>query len=511
MTDQNQARDETERLRRQNELILAAVGEGIYGLDSEGRTTFVNPAAAAMLGWDSEEIIGQSQHALIHHSKPDGSPYPREECPIYAAFKDGKVHRESDEVFWRKDGSSFPVEYVSTPIREGSMLVGAVVAFRDITRRKRAEEALRESEERYRRIFNNSYDAIFLVDIAQDKILDANEEARRMLGYSQDELARLSVSDIHPYEMPKLREFARQVSERGRWHTDELTCLAKSGEFIPAELSASAVEFGGRSRMLVFAHDVRERRQAAARVRELQADMHHLSRVSAMGEMASALAHELNQPLTAIMNYVQACRRLLEAADGGDSDKIGGYMDKAVAQAGRAGEIIRGLREFAHKRETERSLEDVNTIVEEASNLALVGAADRNITSELILCPGLPVVLIDKVQIQQVVFNLVRNSVDALERSEKRELAIKTSRAGNDSVEVAVCDSGAGLPAEVSERLFQRFVTTKPDGMGIGLSISHSIIDGHGGRLWATPNPDRGTTFRFTLPAAPPAEEGDGD
>ena len=511
MTDRKQARERTERLRRRNELILGAVGEGIYGLDSEGRTTFVNPAAATMLGWESEEIIGQSQHDLIHHTKPDGSPYPREECPIYAAFKDGKVHNVSDEVFWRKDGSSFPVEYVSTPILEDGVLVGAVVGFRDITKRKRAEEALQDSEERYRGIFNASYDAIFLVDVDQDRILDANDAACRMLAYSRDELTALTMSDIHPDEMPKLREFATQVSQHGKWQTDELTCLARSGEFIPAELSATAIEFGGRTRMLVLAHDIRERRRTEARVRELQADLNHLSRLSAMGEMGSGLAHELNQPLTAIMNYLQACRRLLEAGDSRASDKVHEYMDKAVAQAGRAGEIIRGLRKFVEKRETERSVEDVNTVVEEASNLALVGAADKNIKSELNLCPGLPHVLIDKTQVQQVVFNLVRNSVEALERSERRELMIKTSRAGKDLVQVTVSDSGPGLPAEISERLFQRFVTTKPEGMGIGLSISRSIIDGHDGRLWATPNPDRGTTFHFTLPAAPPAEDGNGD
>ena len=511
MTEQNQTKDETERLRRQNELILAAVGEGIYGLDSEGKTTFVNPAAETMLGWESEEFIGQGQHDLIHHTKPDGSPYPREECPIYAAFKDGKVHRVSDEVFWRKDGSSFPVEYVSSPIWEDGVLVGAVVAFRDITTRKRGEEALRKSEERYRKIFDTSYDTILLVDIEEDKILDANESACSMLGYSHDELTALTVSQVHPDEMQELREFARQVSERGKWQTDGLTCLAKSGEFIPAELSATAVEFGDRSRMLVLAHDIRERRRAEARVRELQAELHHVSRLSAMGEMASGLAHELNQPLTAIINYVQACRRLLEATDSQASGKLHEYMDKAVTQAGRAGQIIRRLRKFVEKGETERSLEDVNKVVEEAGNLALVGAADRNIKSEWDLCSGLPLIFIDKIQIQQVVFNLVRNGVEALERAQDRELTIKTSRAAKDAVEVSVCDSGPGLPAEVSERLFQPFVTTKPDGMGIGLSISRSIIEGHAGRLWATANPDRGTTFRFTLPAAVPTEDGNGD
>ena len=143
ITERKQAQEALAQLQRQNELILRTAGEGIYGLDAEGKTTFVNPAAAKMLGWDAEELIGQPMHALLHHSKPDGSPYPATECPIYAAFKDGNVHRVDDEVFWRKDGSSFSIEYTSTPILEDGKLAGAVVVFWDITERTRAEEALR--------------------------------------------------------------------------------------------------------------------------------------------------------------------------------------------------------------------------------------------------------------------------------------------------------------------------------------------------------------------------------
>ena len=135
---------ELEKLRIRNELILNAAGEGIYGLDNKGNTTFVNPAAAEMIGWDPDELIGKSQHKILHHSRADGSHYPNTECPIYAAFKDGKVHVVKDEVFWRKDGSSFPVEYVSTPIFEKEKLVGAVVVFRDVTKEREAEYALRE-------------------------------------------------------------------------------------------------------------------------------------------------------------------------------------------------------------------------------------------------------------------------------------------------------------------------------------------------------------------------------
>lgn len=146
ITERARAEEALEELRRQNELILNAAGEGIYGLDTQGNTTFVNPAAARMIGYEPAELIGKPQHDILHHSKPDGTPYPREECPIYAAFKDGAVHHVTDEVFWRKDGTTFPVEYISTPIRdEHGKLIGAVVTFKDVTERTRADEALRKA------------------------------------------------------------------------------------------------------------------------------------------------------------------------------------------------------------------------------------------------------------------------------------------------------------------------------------------------------------------------------
>ena len=372
---------------------------------------------------------------------------------------------------------------------------------------RQAEDALKESEARFRKIFDATYDAFFLVDMDQEKILDVNNESCRMLGYSRDELTALSVRDVHPNEMPMMREFASRVIERGKWQTQELTCRAKWGEFIPAELSATSIEFEGRPYMLVLAHDIRERRRAEARVRGLQADLQHVSRLSAMGEMASGLAHELNQPLTAIRNYVQASRRMLTAQNGEASGKVHEYMDKAIAQTDRAGQIMRRMRKFVEKGETDRSFEDVNEVVEEASKLALVGARDINIEVEFNFGTDLPQVLVDKIQIQQVVVNLVRNGVEALTDSKVRKLAISTAATEGDGVEVAVCDSGPGVTKEITGRLFQSFVTTKAQGMGLGLSICRSIVEDHGGRLWAERNQERGMTFRFTLPISPPDEE----
>jgi PAS domain S-box-containing protein len=270
--------DALAQLQRQHELILHAAGDGIYGVDREGKITFINPAAAKMLGWDSKELIDKRSHALLHHTKTDGSDYPQEECPIYAAFKDGRVHRVEDEVFWRNDGSSFPVEYSSTPIHEHGELVGAVVVFSDITERKRAEEELRNNEERFRRLFDYSGDGLFLIDLGGGKILDANRKACEMLGFSSRELRCMHISDVHPNEMPKFLAFAESVISQGHGQTDELTCLTKRGHSVPAEISASIYvdSDDGNQLMLASVRNISKRKQAEAALRKAHAEVHRL-------------------------------------------------------------------------------------------------------------------------------------------------------------------------------------------------------------------------------------------
>jgi two-component system sensor kinase FixL len=216
--------------------------------------------------------------------------------------------------------------------------------------------------------------------------------------------------------------------------------------------------------------------------------------------MASALAHELNQPLTAIINYAQTARGLVERRPGEGAGGLVSLLEKTVQQASRAGQIIRRLRQFIAKGETERTLEDLNAVVEEASALALIGTGGKGIAARRVLEKGLPPVLVDKIQIHQVITNLIRNGVDALDSVERREIVISTLRAGQGWIEIEVADSGPGLAPAVADRLFQPFVTTKPGGLGIGLSICRSIVDAHGGRLWASANPGGGMVFHVRLP-----------
>jgi two-component system sensor kinase FixL len=248
---------------------------------------------------------------------------------------------------------------------------------------------------------------------------------------------------------------------------------------------------------------VSQRRDAEQRVHELRSELLHVSRLSEMGEMASGLAHELNQPLTAIINYLQACRRLLPHSG---TDRIDALMQKSIAQAERAGAVIQHLRRFIARGETDHHREDIGSVIEQAAELALIGTGALGIDTRIELAEGLPPVWIDKVQIQQVVTNLVRNSVDALGKGQG-VITIRAARCP-DGVAIEVCDTGPGLDESVAQRLFQPFVTTKPGGLGIGLSICRTIVEAHDGKLWATENPGGGTIFHLTLPLAPPLEEG---
>ncbi|MBS0248620.1 MAG: PAS domain S-box protein [Proteobacteria bacterium] len=280
------------------------------------------------------------------------------------------------------------------------------------------------------------------------------------------------------------------------------------GSTFPMELAVGEMKSGDRRFFTGFIRDLTERQQTEQRLQELQSELVHISRLTAMGEMASTLAHELNQPLAAISNYLKGSQRILDG-DGGDKlPLLRDALGKASEQAGRAGQIIRRLRDFVARGESERRVESITKLVEEASALALVGVKDRGIRVQFKFDPQVDLVLADRVQVQQVLLNLIRNAMDAMEEAPTRDLAISVTADGGGQVRVSVSDTGSGIAPEIAEHLFQPFMTTKRQGMGVGLSISRTIIEAHGGRIWVEPNPRGGTTFNFTLAAV---QEGDVD
>ena len=275
----------------------------------------------------------------------------------------------------------------------------------------------------------------------------------------------------------------------------------KDGSTFPMELAVGEARVGGSHFFTGFVRDLTERRDQERRLQELQSELVHVSRLTAMGEMASSLAHELNQPLSAIASYMKGSVTLLEGAEP-DLSKLRNALDRAGDQALRAGDIIKRLRDFVAKGETEHTLEDPAKLMEEASALALVGVKEQDVRVDLRLARDVGSVIVDKIQIQQVALNLIRNALDAMVDTPRRQLEIRVQADDAETIRISVTDTGPGLDPEVRERVFQPFVTTKATGMGVGLSICRTIIEAHGGHIWAEDNMGGGAIFSFTLPRA---------
>ncbi|MDF1529418.1 MAG: PAS domain S-box protein, partial [Sedimenticola sp.] len=365
-------------LELQYELILNSVADGILGVDLAGNTTFANRAMTQITGWTEHDLLGKNQHQLLHHSRADGTPHPSDQCPVYATCRDQIPRFVNDDVFWKRDGKSFPVEYSCTPIRDGQhKTVGSVVVFRDISDRKR-------------------------------------------------------------------------IDEEARQHQDDLA---------------------------------------------------HVARLSTMGEMASGIAHEINQPLTAIATNAHACIRMLES-NSGETERVIDVMERIGAQAARAGEIIKHLRQFVKKEQPELSLIDINEVINEVITLLRTEIRKTGVRINLKLNADVGAVMAQHIQIDQVILNLARNAIEAMMDvpEGKRSLTIVTENTQEGFVMVSLSDTGTGLAPSVADQLFNPFVTTKSNGMGLGLSISQGIIEAHKGRIFVEPRQTGGTTFVFLLP-----------
>jgi two-component system sensor kinase FixL len=331
--------------------------------------------------------------------------------------------------------------------------------------------------------------------------------AERLFGYAEQEAIGKNVSELMPMpDRARHDGYLARYRSTGERHIIGIgrivTGMRRDGTTFPMHLSIGEMQSGGVPYFTGFVRDLTEHQQTQARLQELQSELVHISRLSAMGEMASALAHELNQPLAAISNYMRGSRRLLADSVDPNAPKIESAMDRAAEQALRAGQIIRRLRDFVSRGESEKRVESLSKLIEEAGALGLSGARDQNIQLRFNLNPEFDLVLVDRVQIQQVLVNLFRNALEAMAQSLQRELIVANAGDADDMIEVAVSDTGSGFHDDVQSNLFQTFFTTKETGMGVGLSISRSIIEAHGGRMWAESNASGGATFRFTLPAA---------
>ncbi|HEV2603719.1 MAG TPA: PAS domain S-box protein [Microvirga sp.] len=491
-----------ERAKGIDPLVDSLLDLAIIRLDLEGRIASWNAGAERITGWRADAILGR--HFSVF--------YPAEDIAAGKLERELRLVRETGRyeeqgLRLRRDGSSFIAHVTLTPLRdEAGELVGYAKVSRDITEHRAAEDALRAREAHLRSILETVPDAMVVIDEA-GRIQSFSAAAERLFGYENTEVLGQNVSILmpEPYRTQHDSYMARYMTtgERRIIGIGRVVVGQRKDEStFPMELAVGEMRSDNRRYFTGFVRDLTERQKTETRLQELQSELVHMSRFTALGEMASTLAHEINQPLTAIANYLKGSRRILERMEGEHVPMLRDAVNQAAEQALRAGQVIRHLREFVSRGESERHIESLPKLVQEASALALVGAKEKGVRVSFRLDPDAPLVLADRIQIQQVLLNLIRNAIEAMQDRPRRELVVSTTALPQDGlVEVCVRDTGTGLAPEVAAQLFQPFVTTKKHGMGVGLSICRTIVESHGGKIWAESKPGEGTAFRFTLRA----------
>jgi two-component system sensor kinase FixL len=369
--------------------------------------------------------------------------------------------------------------------------------------------ALREREDHLQSILDTVPDAMVVIDM-KGAIQSFSATAERLFQRKAADVIGRNVSCLMPapyrdmhdgFIQRYLTTGEKRIIGFGRVVVGERA----DGTTFPMELSVGEVMSESIHHFTGFIRDLTERQATQTRLQELQTELVHVSRLTAMGEMASALAHELNQPLSAIANYLRGASRLLDVP-APDLSRLRGPIEKATAQALRAGDVIRRLREFVANGESEKRPESLPKLIEEALALALVGVRESDVRVATQRGYRPDVVLADKVQIQQVLLNLIRNAIEAMAEAPRRELVIATAEGDDGEAIVRVSDTGTGIGPALKVKLFEPFMTTKKTGMGVGLSICRTIVEAHGGRIWIEDTPGGGATFVFTLPRG---DEGD--
>jgi two-component system sensor kinase FixL len=335
-------------------------------------------------------------------------------------------------------------------------------------------------------------------------IISFSLAAERMFGFTEGELLGENVSTLMPSpDRERHDDYLRRYYSTGNRRIIGIgrltTARRRDGTTFPIHLHVGEAQFGEQRVFTGFIQDLTEREATERELHNVQSELAHVSRLTDMGTLATSIAHELNQPLTAVANYVEAARDLLDQPDANTIAMVREALDECAQQSIRAGEIVRRLRDFMSRGDTERRIELLTRLISEANALALLGARESGIDVEVRLDPQVEYVLVNRIQIQQVLVNLIRNAMEAMAEMPVRQLRISSRKTPDGMVKVSVSDSGPGIAPEIAGQLFEPFVTTKADGMGIGLSICQTIIRAHEGKIWAEPSDMGGTTFHFTV------------
>lgn len=532
----------TEVKLRESEQRYRDLVENSQGLicthDLEGNLLSVNPAAASSLGYDPEQMVGLSLRDVL-------APDVRNLLPEYlrAIRSQGvasgvmrAMSKSGEDRIWmyrnvlRREAGREPyvighavdiseqkraeralreaLAYTESRVAERTKeLLEANAALRDEAReRERAQRALARSEERLRRLLETTRVIPWEAYAETRRFTYVGPQAEKLLGFPLERWFEpgFRYAQIHPDDRKRVLELGARHAESGSHYDLEYRLVAADGSIVWIHDHVSVESVGDEPLMLRgFIIDITQRKRAEEEARQLQERMASVTRLTRMGELAGGIAHEINQPLTAIATYAQACLRLM-GAEGTASEEVREAISYIIDEALRAGGIIHRVRDLLGSRGGRRERADVNQLIEEVTRLARADARWKDRALNLNLAENLPVVPADAVQIQQVLLNLISNSLEAMDGvgGPAAAITITSSLRTDSEIEVAIADQGSGIEDAAAERVFEPFFTTKEDGMGLGLSLCRSIIDSHSGRMWFSRNDDAGTTFFFTLPAS---------
>jgi PAS domain S-box-containing protein len=507
ITQRRRTEQAVERLRRRNEAILDSAGEGIFGLDAEGKTTFLNPAASRMLGAAPGEFIDRPQHSIIHHSRPDGTPYPVDECPISAVCRGKSLYNEGREFFWKKDGSGFPVEYVCTPIHENGKTIGAVMVFRDITERERAEKALHAARARLQSVVQTAVDAIILADGA-GKIVFWNDAAAEIFGYEEEDVVGKPLTFLmpEPYRAAHVSGLAR-VSGGGAssivGKTVELVALRRDGREFPVDLSLTSWSDGTARFFTGIIRDISERKQAERMERERSGLK---DAVAAMERVLGVVAHELRTPLAglrAISEYLleDGARQTVEW-----EQFIGNMHEEVVRMTDTVNNLLEAARLNSGQAQWNWSEVRLHEVCNEALETFEPLVDSQRVALTLSVTPGEAVMKGDADAIRRLLVNLIGN---ARKHTSQGSIHVQASTYRADGVEwaeIQVRDTGQGISAAIAARLGDAFALNSGvvganhvAGTGLGLAICKGIVAAHGGALSVQSAEGQGTTITVRL------------
>ena len=480
-------------------LILGSVDEGICGLNTEGLLEFVNPAGARMLGYELDELIGQSMHPRIHYKYADGRTLPLEECSIYLTARDGTARAVTDEVLWRKDGTSFPVEYTVTPICRGTEVVGAVIAFRDITERLKAEKRLQFTQY----AVDNAADAVFWINPADGKIEYANEAASRTLGFPREQLLAMNIADINPKATPE--RLAAMVEELREKHSLTLEDKSQtfSGHAFDVEITVFLAEYLDRQLMVANVKDITDRKLAEDEMRKAKEMAESATRTKS--DFLANMSHEIRTPMNAVIGLTHLA--LKTDLTRKQEDYLTKIKSAAQALLGIINDILDFSKIEAGKLDIEKVDFQMEDVLNNLSSIVSQKAQEKNLEFLISSQHDIPPNLIgDPLRLGQILINLVNNAVKFTDKGEVVVSAALEDQV-DDRVKVrfSVRDSGIGMTPEQSARLFQAFsqadssTTRKYGGTGLGLSISKKLVEMMDGTIWAESEYGKGSSFIFNV------------